>query len=51
MLLHTCGNGNAMAIANAVELEGCRMGERVANKEGSPPYKRGASGYLYEENR
>lgn len=40
-----------MAIAKAVELEGCRMGERVANNEGSPPYKRGASGYLYEEKR
>ena len=25
--------GNAMAIANAVELEGCRMGERVAIKK------------------
>ena len=33
MLLHTCGNGNAMAIANAVELEGCRMGERIANHD------------------
>lgn len=40
-----------MAIANAARLKGCRMGERVANKEGSPPYKRGASGYLYEKNR
>lgn len=27
--------GNAMAIANAVELEGCRMGERVAKSR--PP--------------
>lgn len=40
-----------MAIAKAVELEGCRMGERVANNEGSPPYKRGAPDCLYEENR
>lgn len=32
MLLHACGNGNAMAIANAVELEGCRMGGRVAKQ-------------------
>lgn len=49
MLLHTCGNGNAMVVANTVEPEDYRMGERVANKEGSPPYKRGASSYLYEE--
>ena len=51
MLLQTCGKGNAMIVANAMELEGYRMGERVANKGGSPPYKRGASGYPYEENR
>lgn len=33
MLLHACGNGNAMAIANAARLEGCRASERTTIKE------------------
>ena len=35
MLLHACGNGNAMAmaIANAARLEGCRASERITIKK------------------
>lgn len=33
MLLHACGNGNAMAIANAARLKGCRASERTTIKK------------------